>query len=184
MATRSAAARVELKMTGTITNAQTSAGESGDTLNHDFSHVFSQTFANGTSANQVQRGWNSENRAISSGGSENLDLYDMASVDVGGGAGLDPLGGSLALSGIKALIIKNESSSAGNLVVGNESSAATWNSFFSGSDTATFTLVPGASFCVLDPSAAGLAVADTSNHLLKMAAPSGDVDYTIALIGI
>lgn len=177
-------AQASFKLNGTLYNNQTASTESGATPGHEFNFTKGLSFLNGSGASQAQRFWGSKVRSLTSGNDETLDLYDLGSVDIGAGAGLDPLGQSLAITGIKALYIENIAGSAGNLVVGNESTAATWNSFFSGSDTATFTLKPGAIFLTADPTAAGMAVADSTNHLLKIAASGGDLTYSIALIGI
>ena len=143
---------------GTLANTQEAVTESGASPSHTFDFKRSISYTNGTAANKAQRAWSSSVRSLTSGNNESLDLFDLGSVDIGAGAGLDALGQALAITGIKALLIENISTSAGNLVVGNESTGATWNSFFSGSDTATFTLAPGAFVLIADPSAAGMAV--------------------------
>lgn len=181
---RQLSAHASFKLSGTLHNTQTAVTESGATPSHEFNFTKGLSFLNGTAAGKAQRAWSSSVRSLTSGNSETIDVYDFGSIDIGAGAGLDALGQSLALSGIKALYIENISGSAGNLVVGNDGTTAAWNSFFSASDTATFTLQPGAIFLTADPTALGMAVADSTNHLLKLAASGGDLTYKIALIGI
>jgi hypothetical protein len=173
---RSLTAIIKASITGTYTNDSTGASDSIN-VNENSS------LSNGTGANKAQRVWESTGRSISTGSSETLDLYDLGSVDIGAGAGLDALGQALAFTGIKGLYIKNSDTSTGTLTVGNESTAATWNALFA-SDTGSIALVPGASILVQDPSALGLAVNDSSNHLLKLADSSGGLTYDIVVIGI
>lgn len=146
-------------------------------------NTISTTFTSGTGASAANRALMSLARSLTSGNSETIDLYDLASLDIGGGAGKDGLGQSWALDGVKGFMIRNISTSVGSLVVGNDGTTACWNSFLSASDTASFTLVPGAYMLICDPSAAGLDVTDTSNHLLKIAASGGDLTYDIYIIG-
>lgn len=173
---RSLTANMSATIAGTYSNDSTGAV---DTINI----VEKSALSNGTTANKAQRTWESLGRTISTGSSETLDVFDLGSIDIGAGAGLDSLGQALAFSGIKGLYIKNSETSTGTLTVGNESSAATWNAFFA-SDTGSFALVPGASILIQDPSALGMAVNDSSNHLLKMADSSGGLTYDIVIIGI
>ncbi len=173
---RSLTAIVSSVITGTYSNDSTGAT---DAINI----VEKSSLSNGTAANKAQRTWESLGRTISTGSSENIDVFDLGSIDIGAGAGLDSLGQALAFTGIKALYVKNSDTSTGTLTVGAEGSAAAWNSLFA-SDTGGIDLVPGASILVQDPSALGLAVADSSNHLLKMADSSGGLTYDIVIIGI
>ena len=181
MGTRSVTATVTGLLSATNTNLldASSTGTGSITCGE----TVSATFTSGTGASAVNRALSDRGRAILSAASLTVDLYDLGTLDVGAGAGVDGLGQTFALSGIKALFIYNDSASAGNLVVGNDGTTAAWNSFFSASDTASFTLVPGASVLICDPSAAGMAVADTSNHLLKFAASGGDVTFHWHMLG-
>ena len=169
-------ATLKMVLAGTLTNS-TSGGT--DT----FSKVITDTFTSGTSANQATREWE-DDRTLTTGATENIDLFDFGTLDIGGGAGLDSLGQALALTGIKGLLIQNSASSGGNLLIGGEGSAGAWNTLFNGVDTSVIKLPAGASIMVSIPTASGLAVADTSNHLLKMANDSGGCTYTVHLIGI
>lgn len=145
----------------------------------------SKAFTNGTGINQVQRWWQSEGRVLGAGADEDIDVFDFGTIDIGAGAGLDQLGQSLALTGAKILVVENTVVSAGGtLVVGGEGSAAAWNSPFAGSDTATITLEQGGVLALVAPTAAGYAIADTSNHLLTIAAPGATATYNIYIGGI
>lgn len=142
------------------------------------------SLTSGTTADKADFVWSDTGRTITSAGSESIDLYDLGSIDIGGGAGKDGLGQAVTLAEIVAIIVVNTSASAGNLIIGGEASAAAWNSPFNGSDTATAGPFPPDSFWYLYSSAdPAFAVADTSNHLLKLAASGGDVTYDIAVLG-
>ena len=174
---RSLKATLTATMVGTLTNASTTAAD-------NFTHTASATFGNGVGANAAQRYWSSTGRTLTAAQAEDIDMYDMGSIDVGAGAGLDSLGQALALTGIKGLYVKNHSDSAGALLVGNKNATTCWNTLFNGSDTAEIILAPGASFIFSDPTAAGLAVADTTNHLLTMTDAGSGCTYDVAFIGI
>lgn len=176
---RTATAHVECKLSGSISNSSTGATDA-------FSKAIVQAFSNGTGAGKVQRHWEDQ-RTLTTGATEDIDVYDFGALDIGAGAGLDALGQSMALTGIKAVLITNLSTSTGNLEVGNKAATTAWQSMFVGSgdaDAACITLAPGASFLYIDPSAAGLAVADTSNHLLTMTDSGGGCVYEIHILGI
>lgn len=140
-------------------------------------------FTNGTAENQADRGWQSESRALVSGASETLDLYDLGSIDIGNGAGRDPLGLQQANVELVGLLIQNVGSvgNLGTLVIGGEGSAAAWASFIK-SDTVVLDLPPrGVLFlaCPYDPA---WPIADVSSHLLKFAASGGNVAYKIWML--
>lgn len=174
---RSVKATVKSSVIGTLTNDSTSAKD-------DFSLSSSITFTNGTGANQVQRAWYDNGRTLSASATEDIDVYDLASIDIGAGAGLDSLGQAHALTGVKLLYVKNHSDSGGNLHVGGKGTTAAWNSPFNADDDALIVLVPGASITLTAPTAAGFAVADTTNHLLKMTDAGSGCTYDIAILGI
>lgn len=174
---RSLTSTIKVQLTGEYTNDSTGAK---DILNLNANN----TLTNGTAANKAQRLWESTGRTLSASSSETIDLYDLASVDIGAGAGLDSLGQSFALTGIKAIYIRNHADSGGAIAIGNESTTATFNSPFEGSDTSAVTLEAGGIFLITDPSASGMAVADTSNHLLKITDAGSGSTYDICVIGI
>ena len=181
MATRTVTAVFTINSLGRLVNAQTSAGESGESAKGVFGENNDIEFTGGVGANQAQRAWASEGRTLSAS-TEDIDLFDFGSLDIGGGAGKDQLGGSMALTGIKMLYIKNRSTSAADLVVGGKGASTAWTSLLA-TNTFTITLKPGQILMTTDPSAAGMAVADTTNHLLTMTS-GGACTYDIALIGI
>ena len=156
----------------------------GQTASVQLGAAISDAITSGTSANTANRFWQDENRALASGASENIDVYDLAAIDIGGGAGRDALGQLQTLAEIVAIMIKVEDASAGSLIIGGEGSTAAWNSLFNASDTSVLgPIKPGGFVLIHSPGDPAFAVADTSNHLLKLAASGGDVTYSIYLMG-
>jgi hypothetical protein len=140
--------------------------------------------ASGTGANQADRIWLDKDRTLISGGTENIDLYDLGSIDIGAGAGRDELGQAVTIAEIVALYIENLTSSTGSLIIGGEGSGATWNSPFNASDSAKLgPLPPGGILLLFAPTDPAWAVADSTNHLLKIEASGGAVTYHIGFLG-
>ena len=167
---------MKMSLEGTLSN-----GTSGATNIENLS--VSESFSNGTGANQAQRMWVSEGRTLAGSAAEDLDMFDLAAFDIGGGAGNDGLGLSHAITAVKGLWIRNHSTSGGALVVGNKNASTAWNSIFNASDTGAITLPAGATFCYCDPSAAGAAVADTTNHLLTFTDAGSGCTFDVGFIG-
>jgi hypothetical protein len=144
-----------------------------------------QTFLDGTITDKCDKVWFSENRALVGGTNEELDLYDLGSVDIGAGAGKDPLGGTLALAEIVTILVYVESTSVGTLEIGGTSSATgnEFNSIFGADAHNVKGLKAKSVFLIHNPADPAFAVADTTNHKLKMAAVGGAVDYSIYIFG-
>ena len=173
---RSLKATVSAKIQGEYSNDSTSATDV-------FSFTATNSFTDGTAANKAQRWWLSEGRTLTAAQAEDIDMFDLASVDIGAGAGLDSLGQSTTFSGIKGILISVSSSSAGGIVVGNKNSAAAWASPFTG-DTDAVNIGVGGMFLLTNPTAAGVAVADTANHLLTITDDGSGSTYSIGFLGI
>ena len=177
--------QVAARITATLANAIDNGVQSA-TVTQGFSLSPSTTLANGTSANQCDRVWSSTARALSSGGSENIDMYDLAAFDIGGGAGKDATGQAFNNVECVALLIRCNATSAGTLIIGGEGSAAAWQSPFmvsgSLSDTAQVTIGIGGWLLLFAPADPAYPIADTSNHLLKIAASGGAATYDAAIL--
>jgi hypothetical protein len=118
---------ISVKLSGNFSNAVQSAtaGISFDTAN--ILSLISLT--DGTTSNKADKVWFDETRSLSGTTPEDIDLYDFGSIDIGGGAGKDPLGGTLALAEIVALLVTNDSTSTGNIYVGGKNASSAFNSF-------------------------------------------------------
>ena len=186
---RTLSTNFSLGITGTYADTKTGAGGAGTSaIQTNVGKLTKTTFATGTSTSQAERMWCSLARALDGGSDEDIDVYDLGSIDIGTGAGLDGLGEAITFSGIKGIYIENISGSAGTLHIGGEGTAAGWDSLFGATAGNAYDsyikLAPGAIFCYMNPTAAGLTVADSTNHLLTMAAVGGALTYNIILVGI
>jgi hypothetical protein len=130
----------------------------------------------GAGANQASYIWTAR-RTLLTTASESLAMETPAARDA--------LGQTLALTKIKLLYIKNRSVVVGDtLVIGGEGTGAAWNSLMNVSDTKKLVLQPGGTLLVVAPSAAGYAVAASTNSLLKIENPGAHtVEYDIVIIG-
>lgn len=165
---------------GTLVNTLTDGRQVS--VSHDPAD-YGQNLLDGIVLDKANRIWESKGRVIASAASEDIDVYDFGSIDIGAGAGLDALGQALALAKIVLVLIRNRATSVGTLLVGGKATTAAWNSPFNADDDALTPVLPGGVLLWYAPSLAGYAVADTTNHLLKMAASGGDVTYDITIIG-
>ncbi len=178
---RTGAANFTFKMTGRITN--TVHVDLGASASAALGDTIEMAFTSGTSASNIDRIWSDSGRTVSSGNDEDIDLFDFAGIDSGAGAALDNIGQSASFVEIVGLMVQNQSASAGNLVLGGETSAATWNVMLGPADTGTITLLPGMVFMVGGLADPGYAVADTTNHLLRVNASGGNITYDIHIFG-
>lgn len=139
--------------------------------------AIAKTIAEGTGAAQGNRIFH-DKRTLNATSSESLSVYNF-------GGAVDPVGQAFALSRVILLLVENKNTGAGqNLLVGGEGSAAAWNSIFNGVDTDKLSVEPGGVLVLYAGSAAGWAVANTTNHLLKLDNPGvAALDYNIVIIG-
>lgn len=113
-----------------------------------------------------------------------IDMYDLGSLNVGAGAGRDNLGQAVALAEVVAVLFYIHTTSTGTFIIGNNGTAAAWNSPFNGSDTASIGPFRAGSIVMLATrSATGFTVTDASNHLLRLEASGGTVNYDMVIIG-
>lgn len=172
---------------GTLKN--TLAGSAKDpTVDQGFAIRLATALATGTGANQADRIWADDTpRVLAAGANEDIDVFDLGAINIGGGAGRSALGQALALTEIVGFLVHVVSDSpGGTLLVGGNGTAAAWNSPFNGSDTAQFgPLGTDGWLFALRPDDPAWAVADASNHLLRITEAGGvsPVWYEIALLG-
>ena len=139
----------------------------------------------GAGDDQADRVWGEVGRTVASGTPVEIDVYDFAGEDIGGGDGNDGFGQDITLAEVVGMLIINTTSSGGgNLLVGGEGSPACWTSPFNGSATAVAVVPPGGAMVLQSRyDGSGFAVADATNHLLQIASSSGTVTYTLVIIG-
>jgi hypothetical protein len=136
------------------------------------------TFQTGSAADLVNRQYESS-RTLAISTSENIDLYDFDGAT-------NAAGETYALSLVKIIIIRNTSASAATTItIGNAASNA-WVGFFGGT-TQTHTITKGTATdgLMIQVNGTGWAVADASNHKLKILNNSGSAaaTYEIVVIG-
>lgn len=121
----------------------------------------SRILLDGTGLNQANRIFADE-ASLATQGTSNYDLYDFAGA-------VDARGNLFALSKIRGLFIRNNAADATAILrVGGEGSTAAWMAV-NGSDTVRIAdIAPGGELALIAPSLAGYAVADVTNHLLKL----------------
>ena len=170
-----------------ILRATVGATADGGVITATGSHGVAQSVnfsASGTGSGQADRFWQSTGRTLSSAATEDLDVYDLGSLDISGaGAGRDALGQLWTVAEIAGLLVFNRSTSAGNLLVGNNNTTAAWNSILNASDTAAITLPPSGILLLTSTNDPAWAVADATNHLLRFTASGGAVTYDVYLLG-
>ncbi len=162
----------------TINANESVAGAFGVTFSPD-------ALTNGTGANQADKWWGAEGRALAQGASEVLDLFDFAAFDIGAGAGKDIAGQSLALVEVCALVIINDTTSTGSIKFGGDGAATAFNSIFNGNDSAELgPFPPGAGNAVWSFADPAFAVADGSNHLVTVTETGvGAITYSAYILG-
>lgn len=181
MGTRSLAS-TELKIAqkatvrNTLTDAQVASVQMGGTA------VVNWTLDNGVSEGEANRAWEDKNRELSSGGSEVIDLYDFAGIDIGAGAGNDALGQALILEEIVSILIINSTSSAGDLAVEPDGTAG-WSPIGSHTAATGGALPPGGILLKASRNTDAFDITDASSHRIKMTAVGGDVTYDIYILG-
>ncbi len=136
----------------------------------DFSKSAGTSLRNTDGTFAFDRLWALEDYSLTTAaGNLDIDLYDLGNIDVGAGAGDDNLGLAHANSAIHAIMIENDSSSAGDLRVDTNVTGA-WTGLLPASTTLD---LDAGSFlhCVFGTT--GKAVADTTNHILRLSAVGG-----------
>lgn len=133
--------QIRAVLSATLNNS-IDGGAQGATCAQGKTFTPATTLSNGTGANQADTVWGDSGRALSSAATENIDVFDLGSINIDGGAGKDSLGQAVANVEIVGILIHHESGT-GTLLVGGEGSAATWNSLFNSDDDAKAVVKPG-----------------------------------------
>lgn len=187
------AATLTASIKGTITHTHSNPLDLSTPVD-SLSLILTNAFTSGTGVNKANLVW-SDLRSIATASSEVIDLFDLA-IDAGS-AQTDGLGlafANLALKGLCIQIVDSAGAqittpTAGeSLKIGGEGSTAAFQTLFhvSGtlSDTAGMVIAPGGALMLFAPSAIGYVVADTTNHLLKIAnAGAATIYYKIWILG-
>lgn len=132
----------------------------------------STALADGTGANLASEHWG-DSVSVSASTNTDVDLQALTK----------PTGAALALTGVKALLIKAGASNPGNLTVQPGASNG-WTSILGGTSPTT-PIVPGGVLMLMAPSAAGFVVG-ASNKVLRIAsaATAGTYTFDVMVVGI
>lgn len=136
----------------------------------DTNQAFSQEFAYGTGANQADLVFGLDRRTLAGGADESLDL-------IGGGL-VDNLNNALAFVKVRALFIKNLSTTK-VLTIGNDANPL----IFLGGAAYTAELQPGGMLALTNP-ITGWTVTPGTGDKIKIANNAGDpADYAVWIAG-
>jgi hypothetical protein len=182
MATRSLETpKIEAKLSAT--NKNTLTDSSVTSIGHP-SLNYTKKLTSGIGSMQANRSWQSLDRALANGASEDIDLYDFGSIDIGAGAGLDGLGQSMALLEIAAIAIVNTTViTSPALIEVYPAETNGWTPI--GQHTVTRNGAIPAQGLLMKTSVgdAGYAVTDASNHVLTIRAQGAGATYSIYVMG-
>lgn len=158
----------------------------GETAAVSFALSLSSALTDGTAASKADKVWFSQDRTLTGTTPEDIDMYDLASFDIGAGAGKDPHGNSLANVEMVGLLLRNDSSSTGNIYIGGKNATTAFNSFLAVAgavdDTAQVgPIKPGGWFMIFAPTDPAYAIADTTNHLLTIT-PTANATYDVYIL--
>lgn len=143
----------------------------------DLPQLIATSFTNGTGALAANQIYIAQ-RTLTATSTEDINMYDFSGA-------LDPVGNAITMAGIKLLIIQNTATvAADTLTIGNKATSAAWTSIFNDNEDRV-KIRGGGSLILLAPDAAGYAVVNSTNHLLKILndSASNSVTYNIIAIG-
>lgn len=185
MGTRAASGEVKLvvtvNITNTMTDAQVATAAGGGT-------IVSGRLTDGVSEENFSRAWEEKDRALGSGLTEDIDLFDLGSIDIGAGAGLDMLGQSLNFLEIITLIIQ-QTAGPGRLEVNptDPSNKLAWMPTLTtangGAGRAPTTNDRKWTLMLHNPSEDAFPVTDASSHMVRFGASGGAIEYSIYVLG-
>lgn len=155
---------VKLSLNGTFTTSNDLS-----TVQQALKYNKTIDLTNGTGANQANMLF-TDTRTIGAS-PDDLDLY---------GGLTNAFGTTINFAVLKGIVIVAAADNSGNITIGGDGSAALVN--WVGDATDTIVVKPGGVFALVDPSAAGYAVTDSSADVLQINGTQDDV-YDIILFG-
>jgi len=175
MGTRSVSSTVKASSSSTVNNVL-SDGTKTPTVTLGTS--LSATVTDGTAQGQADRAWSRYSTAILSGANEDVDVYDLGTLDIGAGAGKDALGQDWAVAEIVHVLVYN---AGPGLLTMSPSSSGGWTALIGASGSVGIKAGGFAQFYA--PSDPAFAVTDTSSHQLNFAASGDTCTYDLHLLG-
>ena len=133
---------------------------------------YARTLLDGNGDNQAEAVWHAESRTLAAGESDTFDLAALERTVLGAIL-------TVNMAAVKALLIVNESTVGGQLLVGGAAVNQWSEPFGADGDCA---MVPADSALLLCNRQSGWPV-DANNRNLKIAALAGSATYSIAVVG-
>jgi hypothetical protein len=155
-------------------------GSTSATATHSYS-LLNKTLTYGIADGKATRAWQVKSRSISSGNTEDIDLYDYATVDLGAGLRRDGIGQLAAYKQVVGFIIKC-ASGAGSLEVmpANPSNHVAWMPSLTVANGGA--LRSGATMALIQPKSTAFTITDASSHMLRLGANGGAVSYNLYVL--
>jgi hypothetical protein len=137
-----------------------------------FNYAKNYNITNGTGADQANMIW-ADQRTIAASSTDDLDLY---------GGLTNSFGTTINFTSIKGIIVVAASTNTNDVIIGGDSNALVQ---WVGAANDTVVVKPGGMFALVNPSANGYAVTDSTGDILQIANSSSgsSVVYDIILLG-
>lgn len=174
-------AGAKLKITFAASNENVLTDEQVARCSHGSTSIGPGNIDSGVIAGAANRVWEDLDHDLASAGTQVVDLYDFAGIDIGAGSGLDSLGQALALENIVAIIIKHNSG-AGSLEIAPDASAG-WSPIGSHTVATGGALKAGGLLAKYQNAEGGFALTDASSHRIILTATGGAVNYSMWVLG-
>lgn len=181
MATRTAVSEIKLNFKSTIKNLLT-----GSVISSTLSvgkQVLSGQIETGVSASQANRAFERRSITITSGNTEDIDLYDLGSIDLGAGAGMDGLGQAWVAEEIVTLIIHQVGGDTGarlEIMPSSPTGALAWAPSLTVANGGA--LRAGALMMLHSTHTEAFDINDGVSHVLRLKANGGDAIYDIFVL--
>lgn len=164
-----------IKLRNTLTDGTIASIAGGGAL-------LNATLADGNGEDMVNRMWQRVGASILTGATEDIDLYDFAGIDIGGGSGKDGLGQAMDLEEIVALILI-KASGAGSLEVMPANPSNYWTCMPQHTVARGNALKTNGLIVMYQPNHQAFDVFDGSSHVIRLGANGGDLTYSLYIWG-
>ncbi len=142
------------------------------------------SISSGVGPNQANRGWQSINRTLQNGANEDIDFYDLVTIDIGAGVGKDGVGLDVSPNEeivAFAIVNNNAIGAAGQLEI-QPTAAAGWDPIGIHTQALGGALRGQGLYSKAQPADTGFVVTNGASHRVRFTAYGGDVTYSIYLL--
>lgn len=172
--------QVKLSITATARNVLSTDPALQASAAINFSH--NPELSSGVSEDQANRVID-YSATIAASGTLVIDLYDLGTLDMGAGAGLDLLGQAVIIEEIMLIMIKNKSAESGGVLQIAPDASNGWAPIGSHTVANGGALQPDGLLLKMQTDTVGFDVADASSHRIILTATGGDVDFRLVILG-